>query len=257
MPDHTLIEEVTYRLHCLKQDLLYAADPRGRESRRSLGALRDRHRGERCFILGNGPSLRQTDLSRLRGEFTFGLNRVYLLFPELGFATTYLVAVNQLVIDQCAAELASVPATQFYPWTARRAFPEASGIVYLRNHCARPHFATDARKPVWTGATVTYVAMQLAYHIGFQEVVLVGVDHAFTTQGKPHEEVVSQGDDPNHFASNYFGAGFRWQLPDLETSEIAYRMARGAFEADGRRILDATLGGRLAVFPKVDYDSIF
>jgi hypothetical protein len=54
-----------------------------------------------------------------------------------------------------------------------------------------------------------------------------------------------------------FGKGFRWQLPDLETSEIAYGMARSAFEADGRKVVDATVGGKLTVFPKVDYNSLF
>ena len=99
--------------------------------------------------------------------------------------------------------------------------------------------------------------MQLAYHMGFSEVILLGVDHSFTMQGKPHTAVVSEGDDPNHFAPNYFGKGFKWQLPDLETSEIAYRMAKQAFESDGRRIVDATIGGKLTVFPKVDYETLF
>jgi hypothetical protein len=99
--------------------------------------------------------------------------------------------------------------------------------------------------------------MQLAFHMGFEQVILVGVDHSFVTQGKPHTEVVSQGDDPNHFSPDYFGKGFRWQLPDLETSEIAYRLARKTFESSGREILDATIGGKLTIFPKVDYLSLF
>jgi hypothetical protein len=69
--------------------------------------------------------------------------------------------------------------------------------------------------------------------------------------------VVSEGEDPNHFDPRYFGKGFRWQLPDLETSEIAYRMARRAYEQAGRRVLDATIGGKLTVFPKVEYGSLF
>ena len=67
----------------------------------------------------------------------------------------------------------------------------------------------------------------------------------------------SQGDDPNHFSVAYFGKGFRWQLPDLETSEVAYRMARKAYETDGRKVLDATIGGKLDIFEKVDYESLF
>ncbi|PJH75111.1 MAG: hypothetical protein CO064_08410, partial [Anaerolineae bacterium CG_4_9_14_0_8_um_filter_58_9] len=58
--------------------------PRRRESVRRLAALKDIHRGQRAFIIGNGPSLRQTDLTKLRGEYTFGMNRIYILFPELG-----------------------------------------------------------------------------------------------------------------------------------------------------------------------------
>jgi hypothetical protein len=92
--------------------------------------------------------------------------------------------------------------------------------------------------------------------MGFEEVILIGVDHSFSTKGPANETVVSQGDDPNHFAPNYFGKGFRWQLPDLEASEQAYRLARRAFEADGRRVLDATIGGKLTVFPKVNYEAV-
>ena len=215
MSERNSLEEIKYRLHCIKQNFLYRTTKAGRASAKALSSLKDQHRGKRCFILGNGPSLRQTDLTRLRGEYTFGLNRIYLLFPELGFPTTYLVTVNQLVIDQCADELAAVPALKFLPWTTRRQFSSVSETVYIRTYCAKPHFSTHANQSIWSGATVTFVAMQLAYHMGFSEVILLGVDHSFTTQGKPHTAVVSEGDDPNHFAPNYFGKGFKWQLPDL------------------------------------------
>ena len=45
------------------------------------------------MIVGNGPSLAGMDLSPLRDEFTFGLNRSYLMFDRIGFNTTFLVAV--------------------------------------------------------------------------------------------------------------------------------------------------------------------
>src|SRR4030065_2684504 len=75
-------------------------DPRWAESKHRLHQVENIHPHKRCFIIGNGPSLRQTDLNKLRGEFTFGLNRIYLLFSELGFSTTYLVSVNELVLEQ-------------------------------------------------------------------------------------------------------------------------------------------------------------
>jgi len=253
------LQKCLFRAHVLKETLLYRSSPDSLSSRRDLARLKNSLRGRRCFILGNGPSLRQTDLKLLRDEFTFGLNRVYLLFPDLGFATTYLVAVNDLVLEQCASEIVAQPSHKFLPWGMRRSLPGGlpADLTFIQTQGLRPGFCRDARRSMWEGATVTFVALQLAYHIGFQEAILVGVDHSFTTQGKPHETVVSQGNDPNHFAPDYFGKGFRWQLPDLPSSERAYRLARQAFEADGRTVLDATIGGKLTVFPKVEYESLF
>jgi hypothetical protein len=246
-------------LSYIKQGLLYQFSPQGRASQTRLEEIKDSHPGERCFIIGNGPSLRKTDLTRLRHETTFGLNRIYLLFPGLGFPTTFLVAVNWLVLEQCMEEILALPSTKFLPWSFHRHLNpgKLSDTIFIQTDRNGPGFTRDARRHLWQGTTVTYVAMQLAYHMGFGQVILIGVDHSFTSQGKPHETVVSQGADPNHFAPDYFGKGFRWQLPDLDSSERAYRLARQTFAADGREILDATIGGKLTVFPKVDYLSLF
>jgi len=185
------------------------------------------------------------------------MNRFYTAFADLGFTTSILLTVNDLVIEQCAADLRVLPIPTFVSWRGRKWIKPAANLCYLYTSYDLPRFSGNAAGRLWEGATVTFVAMQLAYHMGFKEVVLIGVDHSFATQGKPNTTVTSQGDDPNHFNPGYFGKGFRWQLPDLETSEIAYTMAREAYRREGREIIDATVGGKLTVFPKVDYESLF
>ncbi len=235
-----------------------ALSPRRAASVRALRGYRGRHRGSRCFIIGNGPSLNQIDLRMLRGEYTFGMNRIYLLFPELGFPTSYYVAINTLVIDQCAAEIEALDMPKFVTWRARRRLGADPRTVFLdTDYTGEATFSPDVSGRVFEGSTVTYVALQLAFHMGFDEAILIGVDHSFTTAGPANATVVSQGDDPNHFSAGYFGKGFRWQLPDLAASEAAYRLARQAYEGAGRRVLDATVGGKLTVFPKVEYASLF
>lgn len=234
-----------------------AFHPWRQETIRRLAELKNINQGKRCFIIGNGPSLRQTDLSRLRDEFTFGLNRIYLAFPEWGFTTSYYLSMNDLVVEQCAEEIRGLPMPKFIAWRSRKHLSPADDLYYLYTSYTGPKFARDVRGRLWEGATVTYVALQLAYYLGFETVILIGVDHSFATQGKPNTTVVSQGDDPNHFHAGYFGKGFRWQLPDLETNERAYIMAREAYQLDGRQVLDATVGGKLTVFPKVEYDTLF
>jgi hypothetical protein len=194
----------------------------------------------------------------LRNEITFGMNRIYLLFPQLDFGTSYYVAVNTLVIEQCATDIAELNMPKFITWRGRRWFRGDPMVHFIDTDYTKPaDFSIDVTGRVFEGSTVTYTAMQLAYHMGFQEVLLVGVDHSFNTRGRPNETVVAGDQDLDHFSPDYFSRGFRWQLPDLAASERAYRMAKSAFEADGRRILDATIDGALTIFPKVSYDTLF
>jgi hypothetical protein len=231
--------------------------PWRQDSIQRLAALKDLHKGQRCFIIGNGPSLKQTDLSKLKGECTLGQNRIYLVFPELGFTTSYYLSVNDLVIEQSAGDIQGLSMPRFISWRGRKWIRPQDNLFFIHTTYTGEKFAKDIRERVWEGGTVTYTSLQVAYYLGFSQVILVGVDHNYVTQGKPNATIVSQGDDPNHFHPGYFGKGFRWQLPDLIQWEDAYRLARRTYEADGRSVLDATIGGKLQVFQKVDYNSLF
>ncbi|HEX9019503.1 MAG TPA: 6-hydroxymethylpterin diphosphokinase MptE-like protein [Anaerolineaceae bacterium] len=231
--------------------------PWRRDSIERLAALKNKHKGERCFIIGNGPSLKQTDLSRLKGEYTLGQNRIYLAFPEMGFPTSYYLSVNDLVIEQCREDIQALTMPKFVSWRGRKWLKPQDNLFFIHTTYTGEKFATDVRERVWEGGTVTYTSLQVAYFLGFSQVILIGVDHNYVTQGKPNATVVSEGDDPNHFHPGYFGKGFRWQLPDLVQWEDAYRLARRTYEADGRSVVDATIGGKLRVFQRVEYDSLF
>jgi len=230
-------------------------------SRRQLKKYTGRHEGERCFIIGNGPSLKNTDLSFLKNEITFGMNRVYLAFEDWGFQTNFLVSVNSLVIEQCREDFQNLSLPKFFSWRSRNMlYPDGipDGMThFLDTTYTGKRFADRLSSRFWEGGTVTYVCLQLAFCMGFKEVYLIGVDHNFETKGEANKTVVSTGEDPNHFSPDYFGKGFRWQLPDLETSEIAYSLADAFYRENGRMVFDATVGGKLTIFSKVDYEELF
>lgn len=218
-----------------------------------VGGYHNRYQGKSCVIIGNGPSLNQMDLSQLRDKLTFGLNRGYMLFDRIGAPTSFLVCVNALVLEQFGADIARQPVPKFLSWAGRDVVPFTRDTAFIRTSGAID-FSHDARHLLYEGNTVTYVAMQLAYYMGFETVILIGVDHNFSDKGTPHTTVTTQEGDANHFDPNYFGKGIKWQLPDLEGSERAYALAKQVFEADGRRIIDATLGGKLHIFPKMSLE---
>jgi hypothetical protein len=219
------------------------------------------HKKERCFIIANGPSLIDMDLSVLQGEHTFSMNRAYLLYKEWGFTPKYYVCINELVLEQFAEDIASLQMPKFLNFNRRHLFKiitDNKSTMFLRvglNLADR--FTGDVTRTISSGGTVTYACLELAYFMGYSEVVLIGLDHSFVEKGTPSKTVVrSEEKDESHCHPDYFPKGIKWQLPDLHRSEIAYSLAREAFEKDGRRIYDATLGGKCQVFEKVPFVSL-
>jgi hypothetical protein len=87
-------------------------------------------------------------------------------------------------------------------------------------------------------------------------VIIVGVDHNFAAAKEGRENMIEKrvGADIDHFHPAYFADGQSWGVPNLRVSEQGYRLAREAFESDGRRVYDATVGGKLTVFEKITID---
>jgi len=222
----------------------------------SIADLRGQFTGKRCFIIGNGPSLKKTDLSRLQHEFTFGLNRIYLNYEAMGFEPTFYCCVNPNVTEQFAEEIDRLNSVKFVTDRARNSLKNHWNTFFMQS-IPKIGFNENLNDLAWhEGWTVTYCAMQVAFHLGFEEVILLGVDHYFKESGEPNKAVTATGPDANHFHPEYFGKGVVWQYPDLERSEQSYRIAKEVYEKHDRRILDATIGGHLQIFPKVNFDEI-
>ena len=149
---------------------------------------------------------------------------------------------------------------KFLNWNRRGYFdPHDRNIMFVKSKMViNDFFQYDLTRPLVIGGTVTFVALQLAFYMGFNQVILVGLDHNFDEKGAPSGiEIRTSEMDQNHFHPNYFPKGSKWQRPDLLRSEVDYSIARNAFETDGREILDATIDGKCTVFKKKEYMSIF
>lgn len=223
-----------------------------------LSWLQDRHRGERCVLVANGPSLNRMDLGFLQRETVIGLNKIYLGVERFGFYPRYHVAVNPKVLQQGAADIRRMRCVKLLGEHALAAGLREDALTYIVPPADFSlGFSPNLAQGMLEGWTVTFAALQVAYHLGFEEVVLIGLDHRYVYQGQPNETRVMHGPDPNHFSEHYFAHGQSWDNPDLVRSEQSYRLARQAFAAAGRRVLDATVDGACTVFPKVDHQSLF
>ena len=76
---------------------------------KEIRGYRDAYQGQRCFIIGNGPSLRVADLDRLKGEFSIASNSIYRLFGDTAWRPTMYTAHDFLEIKTTLKEI--FPAT--------------------------------------------------------------------------------------------------------------------------------------------------
>ena len=222
-----------------------------RSGRKALANKKGMLDGEKVVIVCNGPSLLSTNFDLLEGTFCIGLNKINLIFDKTPWRPDCIVAVNQKVMEQNEAYFHQSD----IPLYLNRRLLTASGrhpqACYLNCQLPSGQFSTDASQGVSQGFTVTYVALQLAYHFGAKETAVIGCDHNFAAAGAPNSTAIADGPDRNHFDPNYFSGGVSWDLPDLESSEFHYRLALRAFEQDGRRLINCTDGGKLEIFPRL------
>lgn len=219
---------------------------------RPLLALKDRHRGKPMLVVGNGPSLNQTPLDDFVHVPAIGMNKIDLIYPRTTWRPELVVCLNNLVAKQNQDVFAASDIPTFVAWKARwylRA--ESRKKLSFFDTTLSNAFSTNPVKGFGSSATVTYIALQMAYWMGANPVIIFGVDHSFKYTGPEASYQKREGPDTNHFDPNYFKAGTYWGTPDLDQCELDYGLARQAFEADGRKVYDATVGGKLEVFEKV------
>ena len=223
-------------------------------SRNKLNILKNKYVNNKAVIICNGPSLNQIDLNKLKNIYTFGLNKINLLFDRSDFRPSCIVSCNPYVIEQNANFYNSTKIPLFLDsFALRRNYVRPrKNIVYF--HSTNKGFARDCSLSIHQGYTITYVALQLAYHMGFKEVALVGADHNFCTRGPANKVVDAQKVDNNHFDKRYFSGDMKWQLPDLLNSEVSYELAKENYECFGRKIYNSTVGGNLELFERINLD---
>ncbi len=220
----------------------------------------------RIFVIGNGPSIKKMDLSLLKNEITIGFNGIFL---HEWFVPTIYIVEDHLVAEDRMSEIHSyVCPVKLFPSYLGYCLQAQDNTIFL-NHLSRisypvdTDFSADAGRISYTGGTVTYTGLQVAASLGFEEIILIGVDASYQVHNVDRTEdygtgvLTSKSDDTNHFDPRYFGKGYRWHDPNVHTMLQAYRKARNWGIGNDVRIVNATIGGQLEVFPRTDFHQLF
>lgn len=224
------------------------------------------HKGKRCFVVGNGPSLNQIDMTLLKDEITMGSNRAFLGFEKWGFSYDYWMVQDRILADQNADEFCerlSDDIVKFVPYTILKHFDNSklkNAVPVHMDYTKQCSFSNDPAA-LHEGFTVTVGLLQIAAIMGFEKIYLVGVDHNYEipTDNVNEDRKWSGQGLSNHFSEEYtnHANGQVWEMPDIVKMTKAYDAAASWAAENGIEILNATPGTKLESFPKVDFNSLF
>jgi len=210
----------------------------------------DQRQSDTCIIVGNGPSLNKIDMNLFEGHDVIVSNNVFLS-PELMKYAKFYTVVNYLVAEQSAQHINQMTGVKkVLPYWLAYCLNEGPETFFM-DAVGHAKFSTDMFKNMSWRHTVTFFNMHLAYGLGYRKVILTGFDHSYRQQAgiKEGETILSDEPDENHFNGKYF-QGKKWQAADVDMMEEMYKLAKAAFEDDGRQIINATVGGNLELFPR-------
>ena len=243
--------------------LLFSLSGRNKDNTDALMKLRNYYSGKRCFIVCNGPSLNAADLNRIHdnGDLSFASNKIDKIFPQTRWRPTFYSVMDETYQYTLLQTMNIIPARlKFFRKDSYCITRKVNGkVIWLnadgnRGLLEAPKFSEDCTNIIYTIATVTYAMLELAVHMGIKEIYIIGCDNSYGLEMHKDGTIINNG-TASYFAgsdeksSKVIGA--TWEM------NIAYDYARKYADLHGIKILNATRGGHLEAFERIDFDKLF
>lgn len=234
------------------------------KNERNLISFKNSLRGQTAILLGNGPSLNKLDANLLDGLTVFGSNLITTAnIPNL--KVDHVIVEDTFMAEDNRRHFSSLARSDTNLWFGnylKYCMPDGRSCIRLNvsmyyNSSANdfPKWSKDAGRIIYTGGTVSYMALQLAAFMGVKRLILFGFDNNYELPILGEEangnDILSSGPDLNHFSTDYFGKGKRWHDPMVGRMETSYKRAREMLFPSGVLVVNSTPGGRLEIFPRL------
>lgn len=226
---------------------------------RRIQALKGTHDGQRCFIICTGPSLRLEDLEKLKNETTIGVNSIFAVYPKTSWRPTYYTIVDPYQ----GKKYIDMKQINFNDLYRKAAFLNSRLHAPKKDEIYKVHVDTFNHKSenmqrgsvkidddldihVYDCFTVTVMAIELAIYLGFKEVYILGADCNYE---QPQKHFV-----PTEADAKISEPG-KYKLY-VDRSIRGYQAAKELAQSCGVKVYNATRGGKLEVFDRVDFDAL-
>lgn len=238
---------ISYRLQFLKN----------RNQYQKLKKYKNIHENEKCFIIGTGPSLTLEDINKLHGQYCIGANTLYKLYKQTSWRASYYCIIDPSTYLNIGPEIKKYHLTSLFIAgnRIRETDPninkfslECSSFYRIPypDHFKACSFGNDLSKEIYDGASVIYAAVQIAVYMGFHEIYLLGVDCNYDKGIALHSNSLEYSNDYQ----------YNWTKQTGLTMIEGFKIAKKYADEHHIHIFNATRGGMLEVFPRVDLDDV-
>lgn len=149
---------------------------------RNSNQLLNCEKGKRCFILANGPSLREHNLALLKKELVIGMNASTILEKEYYFFQKYYVLSDlrflnnplkrRIATSDLSPETVRILRSDLYDYDDK----SLKNITYYVKSIGRDGFSDNISKGFYFGCSTTLLAIQLAATLGCDNIYILGLD---------------------------------------------------------------------------------
>lgn len=239
--------------------------------------FKNKHIGERCFILGSGPSLKKEDLTILENEIVFSLNNLFVhdSFPKIMndkkskyhiCAPIHPPQTSQEWINWFESMESNIPKNvnllfgintrdenSYKLIEERNLFKEHkvnyyyAGLIFNKN---KKKIDVDITKPIVGAETVSVYAIIIAIYMGFKEIYLLGMDHDYflyddESEMRIYKNAIHQKDE----FKRKFGDSF--YIEEFKRQHSVFLKYDYLDKNSNSKIYNASDGGILKIFPRV------
>lgn len=225
---------------------------------KKLLELKNKHDGEKMFIIATGPSLRMEDIELLKGEYSMGVNSIFRIFDKTEWRPDYYTSLDCQVMEQYVKDgvldLENVAKRKCFMNSIIKNICHSSKSIFVHlcylnhyYHYGSLTFKYNSKLECGTYDfySVTHIAILLSIYMGFKEIYLLGVDNNYVGS-KTH--FIESDTDEKH--------DYDFAVLTQQSMDAGYREIRKIAEEAGVKVYNATRGGRLEVFPRVDLEKV-
>lgn len=231
------------------------------KNEKNIKFLKNSANVKRCFIIAPGPSLTLEDIAKIKDEVTFGVNGIFKLFEKTTWRPNYYVLADpctlpkyesenpQYNLNECAKERIFITDI-LTKYAEKYSFSKVISIPFIwwvrvGKGKKKLKYSPNLMFGHYDAYTVTNFAINIADYMGFKEIYLLGVDCNYSGN------------------KQYFDNSKNSDITDGKSAKLmqeqqisGYNMVKKHTEKRDIKIYNATRGGELEVFKRVDLDSL-